>query len=189
MLHYHKYLQKVSKLGLLYKRFFLHPFLLKLAGNVFLDVGCGIGLLLKSGSSKAVGLDINKYNVNQIKDQGLNAILIPESGIFPVEDNSFSSVIIDQVIEHLEDPKYVLKEIDRVLSSPGNLIVGLPLERGFQSDPDHVHFYTPASAIDLIENQTNLFHKKTIYYPLPYRYFGKLLRQQSFYLLFETSSY
>ena len=102
-------------------------------------------------------------------------------------NNSFPSVIIDQVIEHLEEPNFLLKEINRVISTPGKLIVGLPLEKGFKSDPDHVKFYTPDLAIRLIEQQTNLIHKKTIYYPLPPQYFGKFFKQQSFYMLFERN--
>ena len=49
-LEYHNYLKSTSKLGYLYKKYFLHKFLLKLTGPRFLDVGCGIGNILELGS-------------------------------------------------------------------------------------------------------------------------------------------
>ncbi len=184
-LEYHNYLKSASKLGYLYKKYFLHKFLLKLTGPSFLDVGCGIGKILELGSNDCLGIDINEFNVNYIKSKGLKAKVIPNTNVFPIEDSSFSSILCDQVLEHIEEPTILISEMDRVSKYTGKIIIGLPLEKGYKADPDHCKFYTPKSAIQLIEKDTNLKHKKTIFYPFPLKIFGKFFRQQFFYLVFE----
>ncbi len=186
-LEYHKYLKSHSLIGSIYKRYFLHKFLLKHSGNEFLDIGCGLGSFLLLGSEKALGLDINEYNVNHINKKGSKAKLIPKNGIFPLIDSSFESIVCDQVLEHIKEPSLFLNEINRVIKSPGKLIMGLPLEKGYKADNDHCNFYTPKKAIRLIESNTRLIHQKTIYYPLPLKIFGKFFKRQFFYLLFKTS--
>lgn len=185
-LEYHKYLKSHSFIGKIYKKYFLHKFLLKYSGKDFLDIGCGIGSFLFSGSEKALGLDVNEYNVNYINKNGLKAKLIPDTGIFPISDRSYESIVCDQVLEHIKDPTLFLNEINRVIKTPGKLILGLPLEKGYKSDKDHCNFYTPKKAIKLIEYNSRLVHERTIYYPLPLKIFGKLFKQQFFYLLFKT---
>ena len=185
-LEYHKYLKSHSLIGKIYKKHFLHKFLLKYSGQDFLDIGCGLGNFLLSVSEKALGIDVNEYNVTYINKNGLKAKLIPSNGIFPLKDKSYESIVCDQVLEHIEDPALFLSEIDRVIKTPGKLILGLPLEKGYKADPDHCNFYTPKNAIKLIESNTRLVHQRTIYYPLPLKIFGKFFKQQFFYLLFKT---
>ena len=185
-LEYHRYLKSHSLVGKIYKKYFLHKFLLKHSGYDFLDVGCGLGSFLSLGSEKALGLDINEYNVKYVNKKGLKAKLIPNDGIFPLSDKSYKSIVCDQVLEHIPDSTLFLKEINRVIKSPGQLMLGLPLEMGYKADKDHCSFYTPKKAIQLIERNTRLVHQRTIYYPLPLKIFGKFFKQQFFYLLFRT---
>ena len=143
--------------------------------------------MLSLGSEKALGLDVNEYNIEYIQKNGLKAKLIPKNGIFPLEESSYDSIVCDQVLEHIKDPTLFLTEINRVVKSPGKLILGLPLEKGYKADKDHCNFYTPKEAITLIEGNTRLVHQRTIYYPLPLKIFGKFFRRQFFYLIFKTS--
>ena len=46
-------------------------------------------------------------------------------------------MVLDNVIEHIQDPMPLLKECKRVLASKGNIIIGVPLEKGYERDPDH----------------------------------------------------
>jgi SAM-dependent methyltransferase len=49
--------------------------------------------------------------------------------------------MLDNVLEHLAEPRFLLAEIRRVLVPDGTLIVGVPGERGFSLDADHKIYY------------------------------------------------
>ncbi len=56
---------------------------------------------------------------------------------YPFKDNSFELVIAEHVIEHLENPFDVMKEICRILIPGGRIIIKVPhFSRGF-THPDH----------------------------------------------------
>ena len=127
-----------------------------------------------------LGIDINKFNVNYVNSKGLKARIIPKTNIFPLEDSSFSSILCDQVLEHIDDPSTLISEMHKVLEYPKKIIIGLR-EKGYKADPDHKKFYTPKSAIKLIENNKSLKHNN--FYPFPFKIFV-IFRQQFFYLVF-----
>ena len=61
--------------------------------------------------------------------------------MIPFDDKSFDSVLLDNVLEHIESPSLLFKEIRRVLKPDGLLLIGVPGEKGFRSDDDHKIFY------------------------------------------------
>jgi SAM-dependent methyltransferase len=44
----------------------------------------------------------------------------------PFRDNSFDSIIAGEVMEHVENPSFLLREINRVLENNGKLIISTP---------------------------------------------------------------
>jgi SAM-dependent methyltransferase len=91
-------------------------------------VGCGTGGLLdwlKKHGWHVYGVEIskqaaeygNKYELNIFNGELIEAKY--PSAFFDV-------VVINQVLEHLYDPKKTLKEIHRILKTDGTLIVGVP---------------------------------------------------------------
>jgi SAM-dependent methyltransferase len=136
---YFDYLMKRSLLGCLYRRFVLYSRLnFHLRGKV-LDIGCGIGDML-SCRKNTVGLDVNPLNVAFCKKLKLNAYVM-KPNIIPFDDKSFDSVLLDNVLEHIESPSLLFKEIRRVLKPDGSLLIGVPGIKGFHSDSDHKVFY------------------------------------------------
>lgn len=191
---YHNYLRRKSLLGDIYRNYLLHPTLVKYVGKTFLDVGCGLGDLLRHGSRYSIGIDINPYNVKYINnsaqeendEQNIHARMIPESGVFPVHDMSFPAVICDQVIEHIIDPARLLSESCRVLQADGYLLFGVPQEKGFQYDDTHVRFYSHEMMKNLpFAYDLPLEYIKHFYFPLPWQWTGKFLRLQSLYVLYK----
>jgi SAM-dependent methyltransferase len=136
---YFTYLSGRSLLALLYRRHFLYPRLRRYLVGRVLDVGCGIGDFLNFYRN-AVGVDINPFAVEYCRRQGLEAYQA-EAGRFPLESRAFDSAILDNVIEHLEDPAPILKEVLRVLRPRGRILVGIPGRRGYEVDPSHRLFY------------------------------------------------
>jgi SAM-dependent methyltransferase len=85
-------------------------------------------------------VDVNPYNIAHCLKEGLDASLVVD-GKFPFEKSYFDTVILDNVIEHIDHPGAVLQESTRVLSESGRLIIGVPGLKGYHSDTDHVIFH------------------------------------------------
>lgn len=85
-----------------------------------LDVGCGDGLFLsllseKRGNAEGlVGIDISEEAVARARDKGIDARVAPLSATLPFPDNSFTYIVLLDVLEHVYDPEALLKEAKRV---------------------------------------------------------------------------
>ena len=106
---------------------------------------------LENASKNSLGIDINPYNVEHCIKRNLNAKLIVDNK-FPVLDKSFDNIILDQVLEHIENPTSIINEIKRTLNPLGKLIIGLPCIKGYKRDPDHKVFYNQERIFLLLKN-------------------------------------
>lgn len=83
-----------------------------------LDLGCGDGLLLKSlrsGGIRGEGIDISEVAIEKCVEHGISAKCADFSGgDLEYDDNTFEWVVMTDVLEHLYDPKAILKEAARV---------------------------------------------------------------------------
>ena len=173
--------------GRFYRTSIRYPFLRFLTGNTFLDVGCGIGRMLSTGSSSSsLGLDINASAITHCRQKNLNVRLINPDGSFPVSSSSFDVVICDQVLEHIADPSFLLLEISRVLCTNGKFIVGVPCAKGYYSDPDHKIFYQLSNLVSTI-NSFGFFKSYHFYFPFPFPIFGRFFSFQYLYVVFRKS--
>jgi SAM-dependent methyltransferase len=179
---YLNYLKTRSWRSFVYRKFWLYPIISsKISGNV-LDVGCGIGDFLRF-QNDSVGVDVNPGTVEYCKSIGLNVQLI-DHGKIPFSTEFFNSAVLDNVLEHINDPSDLLIEIRRVLSENGVLIIGVPGIVGYNRDPDHKVFY------DEIKLKTTLlqygFEAKSVFYaPFESRFLEKHMFQYCLYGVFE----
>jgi SAM-dependent methyltransferase len=143
---YFEYLKTISFRGRLYKKFFSSPILFFCArrfGSQILEVGSGTGSgVLGAFPSHVIGIDINPFAVEYTKSIGLRSSVIDHDGSFPVDDEAFDVCILDNVLEHIEDPAKVLDECYRVTGPEGGLVIVVPGLRGFEWDSDHKIFYS-----------------------------------------------
>jgi len=120
-----------------------------------LDLGCGGGirdlrLLREMGISVLVGIDVGQRPDPSVRRDSICYIHADiDSHYLPAADYSFDLVIIDNVIEHMYDPRRVLVECLRVLKKGGVLAV-----------------MTPNQA--RLINRIRLILGKSVYYPLDY---------------------
>lgn len=144
---YSAYLVKRSWLGALYRSVLLYPRLCRYLRGRALDIGCGIGDMLKFRPG-TIGVDVNPFNVDVCISRGLTAQVM-DIDVLPFPDGSFDGALLDNVLEHIETPDRLLTEIGRVLSPHGHLVVGVPGVKGQQSDPDHKVFYDESALMSL----------------------------------------
>jgi ubiquinone/menaquinone biosynthesis C-methylase UbiE len=133
-----------------------------------------------------IGTDINEISIAYCRDKGLNAYTMTPDNL-PFSDSSFDAVLMDNVLEHIPDPTLLLAEIHRVIRPKGRLLIGVPGQRGWNSDPDHKVFYDEASLIERLR-QSHFTPKEIFFTPL-FRspVLAKILRQYCIYGLFEAS--
>lgn len=94
-----------------------------------LDLGCGDGnvtqLFLEKG--EVVGVDISKEALKKAERRGIKTKL-HDLNQLPLSfgDKSFDVVILTDTLEHLFDPLGVLKEVSRILTIGGRVIIAVP---------------------------------------------------------------
>jgi len=126
----------------------------------FLDYGCGAGLLVaylqSRGYQHAVGYD--PYG----EAEGLNDASVLES-------RSYDFICLQDVLEHVEDPRQLIEDLSELLRPGGVLFVGMPSADEIdlnQTDkylhqihlPYHLHIYTEAALVQM----TGKFNLKSI---------------------------
>lgn len=183
-LNYFRHLQGRSRLGWIYRKFYLYPRISHHLSGRVLDVGCGIGDFLNYHKN-AVGLDVNPYTVKYCNEQGNEAYLMSE-GKYPFTDGTFDSAVLDNVLEHLESPQQVLSEVRRILRPSGNLVVGVPGIKGFAADHDHNQFYSEKTLIDVV-GVAGFQCVKTFYMPFRSSWLDTHSSQYCLYGIFECS--
>lgn len=136
---YFEYIQSISWRGRLYKNFYLYPRLNKILKGKTLDIGCGNGDFLKTRPG-SVGCDINPFNTEFCNKVGLEAY--PYTS-YPLkfENESFDSIFLDNVLEHIDDPSDLLIDAKRLLKKDGIFLIGVPTLYGFRKQSDHKVFY------------------------------------------------
>ena len=163
---YCEYLKEGSAL----KRFIRRIVYLRTHANAFgkddkvLDVGCGIGEFLAL-KKNAIGIDTNKHCIEHCRSKGCTC-KPGDAYDIPFKAGSFDGVLLDNVLEHLEKPEAVLKEIRRVLKKGAKLVIEVPCEKGFRLDETHRTFWGKEKLVKLLEK--NGFRvEKAYYFPLP----------------------
>ncbi|NQU77296.1 class I SAM-dependent methyltransferase [Candidatus Falkowbacteria bacterium] len=99
----------------------------------FLDIGCGMGQLLKLVSkhtSKTTGLDNDPDALNFARQTTNANIILGTADQLPFPDNSFNKITNILVLEHLEDDKKAISEIKRVAKNNATVIIEIPCTNG-----------------------------------------------------------
>lgn len=105
---------------------------------VIWDVGCGGGFFLEClreyglPSWKLVGVDISNKAINKIKEKGFKAIL----GRFETLDSinkSVDVIVLNQVIEHLDNPAAVIAKANSILKKNGCIFIETPSLDGWDA--------------------------------------------------------
>ena len=95
-----------------------------------LDIGCAMGGFLDYLHAKdfknLFGIDPTPKYVNYAKPKGNYTIKLGSAESMPFVDNSFDLLVLDQVLEHLVEPRKAFQEAKRVLVDGGLFCIGVP---------------------------------------------------------------
>jgi 2-polyprenyl-3-methyl-5-hydroxy-6-metoxy-1,4-benzoquinol methylase len=128
-----------------------------------LDVGCGDGylsyLLCRRGIKWVVGIDADAAGVRlsrqKLQEQSCRAAsqLVGSAYALPFADGSYDTVVMADVIEHLDDPCRCLGEVVRVLGNNGAAIFSTPCKQPDRVwDRRHVQEFEPEAFLNLLED-------------------------------------
>ncbi len=100
-------------------------------GTLVLDVGCGLGIYFDSlsmGASRVVGIDINQDYLREAIQNAESKTAVVQASVeeLPFKRGSFDVVVMIEVLEHIPKDRNALKEVSRVLSPRGKLIITAP---------------------------------------------------------------
>jgi len=142
----------------------LVDFAIQHAGKRILDVGCATGeycRILNKQGFECVGVDMNPEYVANARASGVEAYCMDAESL-KFADNSFDTVILFEVLEHLNNPDCVLKEVKRVARK--NILVTVPNCSDFYKlrdkgltyehmlEMDHELFFTREDLEELLSN-------------------------------------
>ncbi len=119
-----------------------------LKGKAILDIGAGFGdfvfaCLERGYDARGIELNAEKIAKAEIIAAQKKISLPLVQGVaesLPFENNQFDFVNVGEVIEHVRDPKQVLKEIYRVLKPGGHVYVSVHNRFGMYDTHFHVYF-------------------------------------------------
>jgi SAM-dependent methyltransferase len=142
---YYAHLRSISRLGYSYKRYLASPILyyqaIKFGSNIA-EIGPGIGSgILGAYPQHVTGFEINPMAVDYCKTINLPVHQVTVGKLYPAQDDEYDACVLDNVLEHIPDPAFVLQECARITHLNGGLVIAVPGEKGYRSDPDHKVFY------------------------------------------------
>src|SRR3989338_212933 len=129
-----------------------------------LDVGCGTGVILshfKSLGFETSGVDVSDEALKYCRLKGLDNLKKASAESLPFPDNYFDVVTALDLLEHLDDEKYVLKEVHRILKPQGVFIATVPMHKMLWSYHDvaahHKRRYSKKEILKLVKSHFQNF--------------------------------
>jgi len=134
-----------------------------------LDVGCGIGRNLQHLDGDGVGVDVNPHSIEVARSSGLTAYTVEEFENLPeATQGRYDSLLFAHVLEHMppKEASDLLGAFLPYLRDGGRVVVIVPQEAGFRSDPTHVAFLG-LDDLARIEADHGLVREAGYSFPLP----------------------
>jgi ubiquinone/menaquinone biosynthesis C-methylase UbiE len=107
----------------------LFPHLELNSEDIVLDAGCGVGYDTERTSKyvkESIGVDISQKMIDEARTLHKNSnakFFVNDLRNLNFEDNYFTKCRIDRVLQHISNPKEVIKELIRVLNQNGKILV------------------------------------------------------------------
>jgi SAM-dependent methyltransferase len=123
----------------------------------WLDLGCADGgyaaELLRQGAAEVIGVDTAQERIAKAVARGLpnTSFQVAEGENLPFPDAHFDGVFMNEVFEHVADEKATLREVARVLTQGGTLVLISPNRWfPFEGHGMRTSIFTIASPVPLL---------------------------------------
>jgi 2-polyprenyl-3-methyl-5-hydroxy-6-metoxy-1,4-benzoquinol methylase/transcription initiation factor TFIIIB Brf1 subunit/transcription initiation factor TFIIB len=132
----------------------------QVSGERVLDLGCSQGIasiLLGREGFEVVGVDLQESHIEYANaDLALESVtvrervqfIVGEASALDLEDDTFDTVLLGNLLEHLAVPERVLAETRRVLRSGGKIVITTPF--GALGQRDRKQTFFPKALIELL---------------------------------------
>ena len=131
--------------------------------NNIIEIGAGDGAVLNNLSLRGFGtsftaVEISASAVERIRSRRIESIsaILFDGAELPFPDQSFDLALLSHVVEHLENPRQLIKEAARVARS---VFIEVPLEdtrgagKSWHKNPEgHINYYTFRSIRFLVQS-------------------------------------
>jgi 2-polyprenyl-3-methyl-5-hydroxy-6-metoxy-1,4-benzoquinol methylase len=142
-------------------------------GNV-LDIGCGVGDFLHTMEAKGwktTGIEPSE-DAKTIARQRINATIVSPKEINQLQDESYDLITMWHVLEHIDDIKEEIKQLQRLLRKGGRLLLALPNFKSYDAMyykeywaaydvPRHLNHFCKASINNVFKNSKLKLTKTT----------------------------
>lgn len=111
------------------KRYILRSILERYEGSHrFLDLGCGTGGILRDWMDRdaCVGIDRSELALRICARRGFHRLARGDLTRLPFRSESFDTIVLFDVIEHLEDDVAFLERASEICTKEGRMIVSVP---------------------------------------------------------------
>ena len=139
------------------KRLILRRLLERLETGRMLDLGCGTGGVLRDwkGSGSCVGIDRSALALQICARRGFTTLARGDLTQLPFRERSFDTVLLLDVLEHLEDDVDFLQKAARVCREGGLLVISVPAFPSLWSQHDetfeHYRRYRVSGLQEVVE--------------------------------------
>ncbi|MBD2513097.1 class I SAM-dependent methyltransferase [Nostoc muscorum FACHB-395] len=135
--------------------------------NHIIEIGCGVGaqiqiLLNHFPHLKITGVDISEAQISRAGEflkphieAGRVSLHITHGEVLPFPDQSFDGALICFVLEHINNPLYLLKEVKRIMQSGTNLYCTEAFNTGLYIHPTCLAFQTYWEIFNRYQEQLN----------------------------------
>jgi SAM-dependent methyltransferase len=108
------------------------------AGERVLDLGCGTGGILRDllPHGRCYGMDRSELALRICRDRGFASLTRGDLLAIPFRSRSFDTVLLMDVIEHLDDDEGLLRRAAELLDAGGRIVVSVPAFRCLWSQHD-----------------------------------------------------
>ncbi len=150
--------------------------ILSIAQGDCLDIGCREGSFTISLARKgyqSFGIDISFSYLEQARSflnkepqdiQNRVRYLQAWAEYLPFKDGQFQTVLLGEILEHVINPRRVLEEALRVLSSGGIIYISVPafIDYFIKNNPEHVRIFSEKVLMGLLNESKDLLNFGTI---------------------------
>jgi 2-polyprenyl-3-methyl-5-hydroxy-6-metoxy-1,4-benzoquinol methylase len=135
----------------------IHWICQQVQGERILDLGCSQGitcLALAREGFFCTGIDIDQAALNYFRNELVKEseparyrvqIHLANASHLPFVDDSFDTIILGEILEHLTHPERVLEQARRVARENARIVITVP--HGLNAYPDHKRSYYPLSLL------------------------------------------